>query len=360
MIVPENLHDLQRAVMSSKQVLAVGNLTKSPLSDCPDATKISLRLLSGITQYDPREFTFSALAGTPLKDIVDALAQRNQYLPFDPLLVDDGATIGGTTAAGLSGPGRFRYGGLRDFLLCVHFISGQGKMIQGGSNVVKNAAGFDIPKFMIGSLGRYGVMTELTFKVFPRPVETCTLQVRCESNEQAIERISMAASSLWELDAIDYEPSARSLFLRIAGPGTYHRSVAQQMHQRWGDDVSTSASADTIWNPIGRLQRSPDFPIVIKIPTTSRQALELCEQPEGELWISAAANVVWCFLKNRDQVNSLSQRLRSRHMSGLVVKGDCLEACIGAWPSSALQTSLKAAFDPQHRFPALHPNPVTV
>jgi hypothetical protein len=88
--------------------------------------------------------------------------------------------------------------------------------------------------------------------------------------------------------------------------------------------------------------------------------LELCAEPEGGLWISAAANVVWHFLSDQEQVQRLSRRLRSRNMSGLVVKGDCHEACIGAWPSSELQTSLKSAFDPDHRFPALRHPPLTV
>jgi glycolate oxidase FAD binding subunit len=352
MIVPENLDQLYQAIDSSKPVLPVGNQTKAPLSRCPEATKVSLRLLRGITQYEPSEFTFTALAGTPLADIVAALEERNQYLPFDPFLIDEGATIGGTTAAGLSGPGRFRYGGLRDFLLGVRFISGQGKMIQGGGKVVKNAAGFDIPKFMVGSLGRYGVMTELTFKVFPRPIETCTMQVQCDSHAQAIQRISMAASSVWELDAIDYDASKQKLFLRISGPGPYHQSIAGRIRDLWGDQVSTPDSADAIWDPIRKLQWSSEFPIVAKIPTTPKQTLELCQRLEGGLWISAAANVAWHFMKDADHVERTSYHLRELGMYGLVVKGDSIQTCIGTWPRSDLQIALKTAFDPEHRFPS--------
>src|SRR5207253_308179 len=133
--------------------------------------------LRGITEYDPSEFTFTAGAGTPVREIVAALAERGQYLPFDPMLADAGATLGGTVAAGLSGPGRFRFGGLRDFILGVQFVDGEGRVLRMGGKVVKNAAGFDLPKFFVGSVGRFGILTELTFKVFPRPVATRTLRL---------------------------------------------------------------------------------------------------------------------------------------------------------------------------------------
>ena len=70
------------------------------------------------------------------------------------MLVEAGATLGGTVAAGLSGPGRFRFGGVRDFILGVRFVDGQGRLLRMGGKVVKNCAGFDVPKFFVGSLGR--------------------------------------------------------------------------------------------------------------------------------------------------------------------------------------------------------------
>ena len=154
---PESIDQVAEAVRSSGRVLAVGRQTKPRLS-CSNATKLCLSKLRGILEYEPSEFTFTALAGTPLRDLVEALAQRGQYLPFDPLLVEAGATLGGTVAAGLSGPGRFRFGGLRDFILGARFVDGTGRLLRLGGKVVKNAAGFDLPKFFVGSLGRFGVL----------------------------------------------------------------------------------------------------------------------------------------------------------------------------------------------------------
>ena len=126
----------------------------APRSDVPT---IDLASLAGIVEYEPGEYTFTALAGTPLRDVEAQLAQHGQALPFDPPLVGGGATLGGTVAAGLSGSGRHRYGGVRDFVLGVRFVDGLGRLVRGGGKVVKNAAGFDLPKLMVGSLGRLGV-----------------------------------------------------------------------------------------------------------------------------------------------------------------------------------------------------------
>src|SRR5436190_11409249 len=117
-----------------------------------------MRHLSGMMEYDPAEFTFTALAGTPLAVVQKELAGNGQYLPFDPPLAAQGATLGGTVAAGLSGPGRLRYGGVRDFIVGVQWVDGSGTVIRGGGKVVKNAAGFDFPKLFTGSLGRLGIL----------------------------------------------------------------------------------------------------------------------------------------------------------------------------------------------------------
>src|SRR5437660_3460343 len=141
--------------------------------------------LSGIVEYEPSEFTFTALAGTRVTEIAEALRKRGQYLPFVRLLWVAGATLGGTVASGLSGPGRFRFGGLRDFILGVRFVDGTGRLLRMGGKVVKNAAGFDLPKFFVGSLGRFGVLAEITFKVFPQRLASRTLKLEVDGAEAA-------------------------------------------------------------------------------------------------------------------------------------------------------------------------------
>jgi glycolate oxidase FAD binding subunit len=164
-----------------------------------------------VLEYTPQEYTFTALAGTPVAEIAALLAAEGQYLPFDPPFAGAGATLGGTVAAGLSGPGRARYGGVRDFLLGVRFVSGTGELLSGGGKVVKNAAGFDLPKLLVGSLGQFGVMLELTFKVFPRPESYATLQLEAASFAQAEALLRELARSRVEPHALELLPPTRVL-----------------------------------------------------------------------------------------------------------------------------------------------------
>ncbi len=352
--IPESVDQLREVVLASDRVLAIGQQTKPALSQS-DAALISTRRLTGIVQYEPSEFTFTALAGTTVAEIAETLGQRGQYLPFDPMLVSAGATLGGTVASGLSGPGRFRYGGIRDFLLGVCFLSGEGEWIHAGGKVVKNAAGFDIPKFLVGSLGRYGVMTELTFKVFPRPVAESSLCVRCSSHQQALDRMSQAANSRWELFAIDYQPAQQTVLLRLGGPPESNEAIATEIRSLWGQDVGELAEADKVW----RLIRELDFldgAAVVKVPTSGRKMLELCQTLEGQsnvrLHVSLAGQLVWVAVSGDPSLRSLDTLLKSLGLSGLVVRGEG-PCWIGVQRSSHMHQALKQAMDPSSRFPDL-------
>ncbi|HEX4962035.1 MAG TPA: FAD-binding protein, partial [Thermoanaerobaculia bacterium] len=111
------------AIETQSRLLPRGGGTKTALSTPADGGAIlDLSGLSGVLEYQPEEYTFTALAGTRVKDVAALLAEKGQYLPFDPLLAERGATLGGSVAAGANGPGRQRYGGVRDFLIAARFV----------------------------------------------------------------------------------------------------------------------------------------------------------------------------------------------------------------------------------------------
>lgn len=131
---------------------------------------LDTRTHSGIVNYDPTELVVTVRSGTPLVELLQALDQHGQMLPCEPPTFAAAATVGGMVAAGLSGPRRPWSGSVRDFVLGTKVITGHGKLMRFGGEVMKNVAGYDLSRLMAGSYGQLGVLTEVSMKVLPKPV----------------------------------------------------------------------------------------------------------------------------------------------------------------------------------------------
>ncbi|KIC40316.1 2-hydroxy-acid oxidase [Ruegeria sp. ANG-R] len=179
--------------------------------------------LRGITLYEPGALTLVARAGTPLAEIDAALEAEGQQLAFEPmdyrgLLGTSGEpTIGGVVAANISGPRRIQAGACRDFLLGVHYVDGLGRVIKNGGRVMKNVTGYDLVKLMAGSWGTLGVLTEVSLKVLPKPEAQMTLAVGAPDVRTAVEVMSAALKSPYEVSGAAYDPSTGRALLRIEG-----------------------------------------------------------------------------------------------------------------------------------------------
>jgi glycolate oxidase FAD binding subunit len=170
------------------------------------AAVISTGSLRGTTLYEPSEMVFAARAGTPLRQIEADLAANGQMLAFEP--VDLGpmlgqeagmATLGGVLAANLSGARRISAGAARDHLLGVRAVNGRGEIFKSGGRVMKNVTGYDIARGLSGSWGTLAVVTEVTFKVQPLPETSATLLLVDLPDEIAIEVLSAAMGSPFEV-----------------------------------------------------------------------------------------------------------------------------------------------------------------
>jgi glycolate oxidase FAD binding subunit len=354
-LAPATLGELVDAVLSSPCVLPVGARTKLRLSQVESGvTLLSTRGLRGIVEYDSSEFTFTALAGTPLREISDALAERGQYLPFDPMLMDAGATIGGTVASGLSGPGRFRYGGLRDFILGVRFVDGTGRLLRMGGKVVKNAAGFDLPKFFVGSLGRFGVLGEITFKVFPRGSTIRTMRLRVDDPAHAARVLCEAASARWELDALDASPLKGAVFARVCGPPDAVDALAVEIVSRFPGEILGEQDAIAFWHDVGELAWAHTDGFLAKIPLIPSRLAALCELarplPDARLHVSAGGSVAYLSLPAPQP--ALHESLAAAGFSALVLRGDS-PLHLGASHHTQVAAAVKTALDPNSRFPSL-------
>lgn len=357
-IQPESPQELDAAIASSKEVVVpIGGNSKPGLH--AKGQTVSLAKLSGLVEYAPSEFTFTAWAGTPVADVQAILAEKNQYLPFDPMLVSAGATLGGTVASGISGPGRVRYGGLRDFLLGVRLHSGDGKVIHGGGKVVKNAAGFDIPKLLVGSLGTLGIISELTFKVFPRALSTLTIQADCQSHSVACDRIARTAASRWEVDAIEYRPDSNQITLRLAGPEEANRAIKNDIESTWQCPVEELSQSDAAgyWDSIRELDwHGLHSPVVVRVPITPPAFLSIVEPLQSvtgtSLHLSAASSVLWIAF-DTSALDSVDQILYSASLAGMPVCGVSPIMWVGRRPALGMETAVKRAMDPQSTYPSL-------
>lgn len=347
---PGSVTELVDAVRSAPRALAVGAGTKARLAAVgAEFTRISMTRLRGIVDYEPSEFTFTALAGTPLKEIIATLAQAGQYLPFDPLFADAGATLGGTVAAGVSGPGRFRFGGLRDFILGVRFVDGTGRLLRLGGRVVKNAAGFDVPKFFVGSAGRFGVLAEITFKVFPRPAATCSLRLEAVDAAAKTRILTEAAGARWELEALDAALEEPAVFARLAGPSTALEALRAEILARWPGALMTSGDANYFWQAIAGCRWAHAGGTLVKAALTPAQVVAFAGYVKAQAgargWVSAGGNVGYVSLPP-------GATLAEPPWPAVTLRG---EGALWRGPrrAYAVMDAVKVALDPQRRFPAL-------
>ncbi|MEK8089411.1 glycolate oxidase subunit GlcE [Thermithiobacillus plumbiphilus] len=180
----------------------------------------------GLVHYQSSELVVSARAGTPLAEIEALLAQRNQFLPFEPPHFGVNATLGGAIATGLSGPRRPYAGSARDFVLGVKILNGKGEVLKFGGEVMKNVAGFDVSRLMAGSLGTLGVLLEVSLKVLPRPTLEETRVFHCAPLD-AIQRMSRWAGQPLPITGAAYH--GERLHVRLSGSATGVQAAAQTL-----------------------------------------------------------------------------------------------------------------------------------
>ena len=211
----EALQEYIRAAARDKTPVAFrGGGTKSFYGRATNGTVIDTQGYRGIVDYEPTELVVTVRCGTPLAELESVLAQRRQMLAFESPHFGATATVGGAVATGLSGPRRATAGAVRDFTLGVRIVDGRGQDLRFGGQVIKNVAGFDVSRLIVGSLGTLGLISEVSLKVLPVPPETMTL-VREMSESDAIAHMNKWAGQPLPISATCYVDGR--LALRLAG-----------------------------------------------------------------------------------------------------------------------------------------------
>lgn len=236
-----------RSALAHGETLCIrGGGSKDFYGEVPRGQPIGTLGLAGISSYEPTELVVTARAGTRVAELAAVLAEKNQYLPFDPpqfrhFTADrQGATVGGMVAAGLSGPARAAVGAVRDYMLGATLLNGRAEVLSFGGQVMKNVAGYDVSRLLAGSMGTLGIILEVSLKVLPIPPATTTL--RFDLNQaMALDKLAEWARQPLPLNASVWWEGA--LAVRLSGA----RAAVEAARRKLGGELIDAAFAGNFW-----------------------------------------------------------------------------------------------------------------
>jgi glycolate oxidase FAD binding subunit len=223
------------AASNQRPLVICGRGSKSFIGPFATGDMLAVADHSGGIDHRPDELVLTARAGTPLATIKRVLAEHAQVLPFDPPTFAGDGSLGGAIAAGVSGPGRPWSGSVRDAVLGVTLINGLAQRLKFGGQVMKNVAGYDVSRLMVGAFGTLGVLLDTSVKVMPRPQLEVTRVFECDRDEGQTKIVAWARSPLPLSATCQVE---RALYVRLSGTEMGVRAAAQQLG---GVDVPLAA-----------------------------------------------------------------------------------------------------------------------
>ena len=257
------------AIAQHIPVQIVGRNTKAFYGRTPLGEHLSVAGHCGVVSYEPTELVITARAGSSLAEIEALLAERGQMLPFEPpyfgIHAED--TLGGTIACGFSGPRRPYASSARDVVLGVKILTGKGEILRFGGQVMKNVAGFDVSRLMVGALGTLGILLEISLKVLPKAESEKTQVFSCDAQE-AIRRMNVWAGQSLPLSAAMFVDG--QLYIRLSGS---HAGLSEACRKLGGE---VFAPEDRLWasvrdhthefykgnSPLWRISVPPATPLI--------------------------------------------------------------------------------------------------
>ena len=225
----------------------------------PQGTVLDTRGLHGILSYEPSELVVTVGAGTPLAELEGVLAEQGQCLAFEPphfawsSAAAGTTTVGGMVAAGLSGPARASAGAVREYVLGLHMVNGLGEALVFGGQVMKNVAGYDVSRMMVGSMGTLGLITQVSLKVLPMAPAEATL-VFALDQANALECLHRWGgqplplnASCWVHDNTAGSAGQDLLFVRLRGAVAAVEAACQKMLAEQPGQRMDKAQAQGDW-----------------------------------------------------------------------------------------------------------------
>ncbi|MBL8448013.1 MAG: glycolate oxidase subunit GlcE [Zoogloeaceae bacterium] len=281
---------VRAAAADGRKLMPQGGGTKGFLGRQCLATPLDTRAWCGVVNYEPTELVVTVRAGTPLAELEAVVADAGQTLAFEPPHFGLAATVGGAVAAGLSGPRRLAAGPLRDYVLGVRVLDGRGQILRFGGEVMKNVAGYDLPRLMTGSLGTLGVIVDVSLKVLPRPVAEATLRFEM-SEADGLARVNAWGGQALPISATAWEGGV--LHLRLSGAAAAVSSACQRL----GGERIKEGEAASLWAALREQTAAyfqQDKPLWrLALPTTAPALAlgpQLVEWGGGQRWLASDAS----------------------------------------------------------------------
>jgi glycolate oxidase FAD binding subunit len=326
--------------------------------------QLSTARLTGLREHVWQDLTATVAAGTPWSTMQRELARHNQRIALDPVFPDR-ATVGGVVATNDSGVLRRRYGSLRDLVLGMTLVLPDGTIARSGGKVVKNVAGYDLPKLVTGSFGTLGIITEVTFRLHPLPAATLSLTARSASITQLADLMHRITAAPLSLEAMQLrnENTAFALDIQLASDPAALGEQEQQLRSL-APELTLTATAEGSWSARERLFAEPDA-TVLKVATLPSklaaivgaaavlsahpQTRALCvAEPTGIATVAFSASSP----NLAALANDLRARLRAHGGSALLLRRGLLPHSVDSWgdppPAIDLMRAVKREFDP-HR-----------
>jgi glycolate oxidase FAD binding subunit len=349
--------ELASATASGRPVLIRGGGTKVGWAPGAGDAAVTLdtRRLDWTVEHTPGDMTAVFAAGVPLARAQAELARVSQRLALDPPLGDDdGATIGGIVATGDSGPLAHRYGTPRDQVLSVTVALGDGSICRAGSRVIKNVAGYDLPKLYTGSFGTLGAILAVGFRVRALPRGTATVLGGAPNPRVLASAVARLIAAPLEFEALDvaWRAGRGGILAQVAGASAVRRAdtVARTMKSLGLQGIDTTHDDADFWSRQRELQRS-DSRVVLKLtgpPSALSSVIGLADAHDATVVARAALGISYLTLEP-EQVAGLRERL-PRGLSAVVLdrpNGSALDTW-GRQGGGAtdLMRAVKRQFDP--------------
>ena len=364
---------LQDAAAAHRSIVLRGAGSKDAMGGPAPAADVDLRLdkLSGVLQYEPRDLTISVAAGTPWRELSAILAAEGQMLALHPPCAES-ATVGGVVASNCSGPRRRLFGTARDMLIGMTLAMLDGHLVETGGMVVKNVAGLDTQKALIGSFGTLAAMAAVNFRLAPLPEASRTFLLGCRTAEEcaaardrillgvlqpaALDVLNPAAVKLCGLDSIGLHD-----FVLAVGAGASAAVLARYGRELAGALALEGQPEQAFWKSIREFACVwvDGLPLraVVRVGHPLRALADVLNTASGACVARAGNGVSYLAFDSPPALGEWMLATAAMEWTRVVEwSGDEVRATVELWPDCggdfSVMERLKLLFDPQRRLNA--------